>query len=48
MIQCGPQYRKWPDRYVLLYKWCNVIKKIDPPVIVSKRGTFREEEMEYI
>ena len=49
MIQSGPQYWKWPDRDdVLLYKWCNVIKKIDPLVIVSNRGTFRIEEMEYI
>ena len=26
----------------------NVIKKIDPPVIVSNRGTFQVEGMEYI
>lgn len=47
MTQIGSQYQKWPDRYdVLLYKWCNVIKKIDPPVIISNRVTFRVEEME--
>ena len=40
MIQSGLHYWKWPHRDVILYKWYDVIKKIDPPVIVSNRGTF--------
>ena len=48
MTQIGPHYWKWPDKYdVLLYRWCSVMKKIDPPVIVSNRVTFGVEEMEY-
>ena len=49
MIQSGPQYWKWqPDRQVLLYKWFDVIKQIDPPVIVSGRGIFQVKEMVFI
>ena len=45
MTQIGRQYWKWPDKYdVLLYRWCSVMKKIDPTVIVSNRV----EGMEYI
>ena len=45
MTRIGPQYWKWPDKYdVLLYRWCSVMKKIDPTVIVSNRV----EGMEYI
>ena len=40
MIQSGPQYWKWSNRdNVILHKWCDVITNIDPPVIVSNRGT---------
>ena len=40
---------KWSDRdAVNLYKWCDVMKKINPPVIVSNKGTFRVKEIEYI
>ena len=48
MTQIGTQYWKCSDKYdVLLYRWCNVMKKIDPPVIVSNRVTFGVEDMEY-
>ena len=41
MASSGPKFWKWPDREdILMYHWKNVLKKIDPPVIVSNRGTF--------
>ena len=42
MIQSGPQYWKWPNRDdVILYNWCDVIKKIDPPVIFLTEVHFK-------
>ena len=41
IMQIGLQYWKWPNRNdIILYKWCDVIKTLDPPVTVSNRGTF--------
>ena len=50
MIQSGPQYWKWLDRDdIILYKWFDIKKKIDPPVIrlFLTRGIFQVEKMKY-
>lgn len=49
MTSSGPHFWKWPDREdVLMYSWSNVIKKINPPVVVSNRGTYEIQEMSFV
>ena len=48
MASSGPKFWKWPDRDdILMYQWKDVLKKIDPPVIVSNRGTYEVKDLEF-
>ena len=41
MASSGPKFSKWPDQdAILMYQWKDLLKKIDPPVIVSNCGTY--------
>ena len=49
MTSSGPCFWKWPDREdVLMYSWSNVIKKINPPVVVSSQGTHEIKDMSFV
>ena len=48
MDSSGIKFWKLPDQDdILMYHWKDVIKKIEPPAIVSNRGTYKVKNLEF-
>ena len=49
MENSGPKFWKWPSHDDILdYFFADIVKSIDPPTIVSNRGTFTVPELQYV
>lgn len=49
MEKSGPQFWKWPNREdILEYPFQQIVKTINPPTVVSNRGTFSVSELKFV